>query len=121
MKFALSVITAVLLASSSLVGAVPIDTQEIERQSAEGLSLLRLGPDVDPVWKTEEEKWELKKASVRFVDVTETWDYFQSNPTPQGAPKDLSVASACKLHHVCNRTNDGTHRITSSPFPIPPG
>ena len=97
MKFAYSFIAAVLLATSSLVGAVPISSQEIENKSAEGLSLLRLGPDVDPVWKTEEEKWELKKAGVNFMDVTRTWTGTQSNPALQKLSDKVYTTATCKL------------------------
>lgn len=94
MKFAFSV---VLLVVSSLAGAIPIGPQEVEKAPAEGLSLLRLGPDVDPVWKTEEEKWALKKAGVNFMDVTETWLDMQSNPALSGSRKDGSTKATCTL------------------------
>jgi hypothetical protein len=103
MKIASSIIAATLLAASSLVGAVPIGAQEIKRRSADGLSLLRLGPDVDPVWKTEEEKWELKKAGIGFMDVTETWVDMQSNPASQEVldlEKGVSLMTTCTLYCV---------------------
>ena len=103
MKITSSIIAATLLAASSLVGAVPIGAQEIKRQSAEGLSLLRLGPDVDPVWKTEEEKWELKKAGIGFMDVTETWVDMRSNPASQEAlnlEKGVSLTATCTLYCI---------------------
>jgi hypothetical protein len=110
MKFA-SVIAAVLLAASSLVGAVPIGSQEIERMSAESLFLLRFGLDVDPVWKTEEEKWELKKAGIDFMDVTETWLDMQSNPALLKAlalRKEGSVMATCTLYYIIGcRVNSG--------------
>ena len=93
----LTLVTAVLLAASSLVGAVPVDPQEVEKLSAEGLFLLRLGPDVDPVWKTEEEKWELKKAGVNFMDVTETWASVQSNPALQKPTNKVSTTTTCRF------------------------
>ena len=117
MKFASSVITAVFLAASSLVGAAPIDSQEIERKSAEGLSLLRFGLDVDPVWKTEEEKWELKKSGIDFMDVTEMWVDMQSNPALSKASKGATTLATCKLHHTNRRMATGSH-ITR--FPVPP-
>jgi len=99
MKFA-SVIAAVFLVASSLVGAAPIGSQEIERKSAEGLSLLLLRLDADPVWKTEEEKWELKKSGIDFMDVTETWVDMQSNPALSKASKQATTLATCKLHHA---------------------
>ena len=97
MKFASCFVAAVLLATSSLVGAVPIGSQEIDDKSAQGLSLLRLGPDVDPVWKTEDEKWELKKSGVNFMDVTRTWAGIQSNPAPHKPSDKVSTTATCEL------------------------
>lgn len=93
MKFVFSVIAPVLLVASTLAGAIPTSPQEIEKEPTEGLSLLLLGPDVDPVWKTEEEKWALKKAGIDFMDVTETWVDMQSNPafkSASGSRKDAT-------------------------------
>lgn len=106
MRFASSVIAAVFLAVACLVSAAPIDPQEIERKSAGGLSLLRFGLDVDPVWKTEEEKWALKKAGIDFMDVTETWVDMQSNPAlgkASDARKEASVAASCTLSYAIRR------------------
>lgn len=106
MKLTSSVIATALLAAFSLVGASPIGSQEIERKSAEGLFLLRLGFDVDPVWKTEEEKWELKKAGVGFMDVTETWLDMQSNPVlneASGAKKEASLKVTCTSCYAIGR------------------
>ena len=89
--FSLTFVSAALLATSSLIGAVPVGPQEVEKVPAERLFLLRLGPDVDPVWMTEEEKWELKKAGLGFMDVTETWVDMQSNP------EKVSTAATCTL------------------------
>lgn len=100
MKFTSSVIAAVFLAASSLVSTAPIGSQEIERKSAEGLFLLRFGLDVDPVWKTEDEKWELKKAGIDFMDVTEMWVDMQSNPALQKAPKEATVLATCTLYYA---------------------
>lgn len=95
MKFAFSVIASVV---SSLVGAIPINPQETGREPAEGLSLLRLGADVDPVWKTEEEKWALKEAGTNFMDVTETWFDMQFDPAFTSASS--SRKDACTLYHA---------------------
>ena len=109
MKFASSFVATVLLAAPSLVGAVPISSQEIERKSAEGFSLLRLGPDVDPVWKTEGEKWELKKAGVNFMDVTGTWTRMQSNPALHSGSKKVSTKAICTLCSICCGTDSRSH------------
>jgi len=97
MKFASSVIAAVFLAASSLVGAAPIGSQEIEKKSGEGLSLLLFELGADPVWKTEDEKWELKKSGIDFMDVTETWVDMQSNPALSKASKGATTLATCKL------------------------
>ena len=102
MKFASFVIAASLLAASSFTGAVPIGPQEITRMSAQGFSLLRLDLDVDPVWKTEEEKWALKKAGTNFMDVTETWLDMQSNPAfekASGLRGEVSITATCMLYN----------------------
>ena len=101
MKFLSSVIAAVL-AASTLVGAAPIGSQEIERKSAEGLSLLLLRLDADPVWKTEEEKWDLKKSGIDFMDVTETWVDMQTNPSIRkgSTSKEATTLAACTSHDV---------------------
>ena len=95
MKLSHSFVSATLLVAFSLVRAAPISSQEIERKSAEGLSLLRLGADTDPVWKTQEEKWGLKKAGVNFMDVTETWTGMQSNPALQKSSEKVSTTVTC--------------------------
>lgn len=113
MKFVSSVATTIFLAASSLVGAVPINSQEIERKSAEGLFLLRLGLDVDPVWKTEEEKWELKKAGIDFMDVTETWLDMQTNPAlnkVSSLREEASVMATCmSCYTVGRKMGCGSH------------
>ena len=115
MKFVSSVITAVL-AVASLVGAAPIGSQEIERKSAEGLSLLLFGFDVDPVWKTEDEKWELKKAGTDFMDVTETWLGMQSD-FPK-ASKGATTLATCMLRHIVGCWMDSGSHTTR--FLVPP-
>ncbi|KAK7039166.1 hypothetical protein VNI00_010070 [Paramarasmius palmivorus] len=47
---------------------------EIETNVAQGLRLLTLADNADPVWKTEEEKLELKKQRVPFFDVTYVYE-----------------------------------------------
>ena len=115
MKFASSVFATVLLTASALVGAVPLGPQEVERLPTKGLSLLRFRLDVDPVWTTDEEKWELKKAGVYFMDVTETWSDMDSNPIPP-------INVTCMLYHTagCRVDKWVSHHITPSPPSIPP-
>ncbi|KAJ3487608.1 hypothetical protein NLJ89_g11696 [Agrocybe chaxingu] len=73
MKFLSSV--ALVLSSSLLSGvAAAITRQEIEQLSAAGFHLIDLAPDVEPVWKTEEEVEALIAEDVRFFDVTEVYD-----------------------------------------------
>ncbi|EEB91933.1 hypothetical protein MPER_09634, partial [Moniliophthora perniciosa FA553] len=60
------------------VRVVPHD--EIEANVAQGLRLLTLADDADPVWKTEEEKLELKRQDVPFFDVTEVYENEQNWP-----------------------------------------
>ena len=98
-------VTVVFLVASSLVGAVPVGPQDVEKVPADRLFLLRLGPDVDPVWKTEDEKWELKKAGVNFMDVTETWAGMQSNP----APEKVSTTATCTLRRIYSGFDRGFH------------
>jgi len=115
MKFASSVVAAFLLAASSLIGAAPIDPQEITKMSAEGFSLLRLNPDADPVWKTEGEKWALKKAGTNFMDVTETWIDMQSNPAFKKASslgEEVSITATCTLYNTIDRITDSRSHIT---------
>jgi leucyl aminopeptidase len=68
MRFSLSVsaiLTAVLLAS---VNAAPAPAlSEFAAKSAKGLRLLSIEDGMAPVWKTEDEKLELMRASVQFV------------------------------------------------------
>jgi len=109
-------VAAVLLATSSLIGAVPVGSQEVQKPSAERLFLLRLGPDVDPIWKTEEEKWELKRAGVNFMDVTETWASMQSDPALRKPSEKVSTMATCRLVAVVvERTT--SHALQSS---VPP-
>ena len=105
----LAFVTTILLLASSLVGTVPVGCQEVEKIPTEGLFLLRLGPDVDPVWKTEEEKWELKKAGVNFMDVTETWDGIQSNPALQEPLEKVSTMATCTLCYIGCGIGRGSH------------
>jgi leucyl aminopeptidase len=60
---------AILLSTFSLVavGAVSVSHAELQSKSSQGLRLLSLEENADPVWKTEDEKLELMRAHVNFV------------------------------------------------------
>jgi len=115
MKFVSSVVVAFILAASSLTGAAPIGPQEIMRMSAQGFSLLRLDPDVDPVWKTEEEKWALKKAGTNFMDVSETWLDMQPSPAFEKASslrEEVSITATCTLYNEIDCIVNSRSHIT---------
>lgn len=112
MKFASSVIAAFILAAFSLVDVVSTGPQEIVRMSVEGPFLLRLGPDVDPVRKTEE-MWAFKKVGTNFTDRTETWLGMQSNSTSEkasGPRREISVMATCRICRTIGyRANENSH------------
>ncbi|TFK39865.1 aminopeptidase [Crucibulum laeve] len=70
------------------VHAAPISHAEIKTKSAQGLRLLSLGEDVEPVWKTEDEKLDLMRSGVKFFDVTEVYE------AEQQSSQRVSVAAA---------------------------
>ncbi|PFH51833.1 hypothetical protein AMATHDRAFT_141573 [Amanita thiersii Skay4041] len=88
MKFRLSF--SFLLASIIAVRAAPISHDEIISKSAQGLRLLSLAEDADPVWKTGEEKLNLLRAGTKFFDVTEVYELEQQQPKT-----DFNVAVTC--------------------------
>jgi bacterial leucyl aminopeptidase len=47
--------------------AAPFTHVEIESKASQGLRLLRLSEDSEPVWKTEDEKLELLRVKTKFV------------------------------------------------------
>ncbi|KAK7045698.1 hypothetical protein VNI00_007531 [Paramarasmius palmivorus] len=57
-----------------------VSHEEIEENVAQGLRLLTLSDDSDPVWKTEEEKLELKRQHIPFFDVTDVYEDEQNWP-----------------------------------------
>lgn len=63
MKLSLTLVFAAITAAY----AIPITKDEIEAKSAQGLRLLRLAEDADPVWKTEKEIMQLIEDDVGFV------------------------------------------------------
>lgn len=66
MKYQLALLSLVL-AAVSFVRSAPISHDEIVDNSAKGLRLLQLSEGADPVWKTDEEAIELKRAKINFV------------------------------------------------------
>ncbi|KAG5637291.1 hypothetical protein H0H81_005086 [Sphagnurus paluster] len=85
-----STFNLVLAAVALVAHAVPIiSPDEIAVKSGEGLRLLSLAEDVEPVWKTEDEKLELMRAGIKFFDVTEVYDQEQKFP-----PKNNFVSIA---------------------------
>lgn len=59
-------------------GVCSIPISEVQEKASQGLRLLQLGDDLEPVWKTEEEKFDLLEQNVGFFDVTETYELEQS-------------------------------------------
>ncbi|KAG6826400.1 hypothetical protein H0H92_015965 [Tricholoma furcatifolium] len=70
MRSFIAIFVALTIASVHAI----ITQSEIAENSAKGLRLISLGYDADPVWKTKEERLDLKRANVAFQDVTETYD-----------------------------------------------
>lgn len=103
MKFfsTLQAFAVIALGTAFLSAAAPISSSEIEEKSAQGLRLLSLSEDAEPVWKTEDEKLELKKQDVHFFDVTETYELEQS------LPKKKAAAVTCESlpHNAFQYTN----------------
>jgi leucyl aminopeptidase len=79
MKFQLLGLVVAAL-SLNLVQAVPVSSSELKEKAASGLRLLSIKDSADPVWKTEDEMIELKKAKINFFDVTETYELEKSLP-----------------------------------------
>ncbi|KAL0953837.1 hypothetical protein HGRIS_005015 [Hohenbuehelia grisea] len=78
MKFNLSL--NLVLAALAFVQAAPIRPEEIHSKAAKGLRLLTLAEDAEPVWKTEDQKLDLMRQGVKFIDVTETYEIEQAIP-----------------------------------------
>ena len=57
----------VLLALSAVATAIPVARSEYETNVANGLRLLRLEKGAEPVWKSEDEKHQLKVDGKHFV------------------------------------------------------
>jgi leucyl aminopeptidase len=80
MKSALFLATcsAILAAITPFAVAVPVSNviphNEIVENAAKGLRLLSLAEDTKPVWKTEDEVFDLIRNKKQFFDVTETYE-----------------------------------------------
>lgn len=68
MKYQLALLNLVI-AAVAFVHAAPISHEEIAQNSAKGLHLLQLSENEEPVWKTDDEELELKRAGVNFVSL----------------------------------------------------
>lgn len=105
-------------------GVCSIPISEVQEKASQGLRLLQLGDDLEPVWKTEEEKFDLLEQNVGFVsllnacfvplrlmicmfpqfDVTETYELEQSlgpiikSKLVTAAACEYRFATCCMLH-----------------------
>ncbi|KAG6910065.1 hypothetical protein DXG01_013515 [Tephrocybe rancida] len=59
---------------AALAARAVVTQSEILDNTAKGLRLISLEEGIDPVWKTEEETLDLKRAHINFFDVTEVYD-----------------------------------------------
>jgi len=66
MKYQLALLDLIFV-PISLTCAAPVSHEEITKNSSNGLHLLQFTEDGEPVWKTEEEEFELKRKGVNFV------------------------------------------------------
>lgn len=66
MKYQLALLDFIFL-TLSLTRAAPVSHEEIAKNSSNGLHLLQFTEDGEPVWKTEEEEFELKRKGINFV------------------------------------------------------
>lgn len=48
-------------------GVVSVPVSDFQERASQGLRLLQLGDDLEPVWKTEEEKLDLLEQDIGFV------------------------------------------------------
>ncbi|KAG6856932.1 hypothetical protein H0H87_012185 [Tephrocybe sp. NHM501043] len=65
-----------LLCAAIVVASVQakVTHEDLAKNKEKGLRLLHLENGADPIWKTEDEKLELKRKDVNFMDVTEVWN-----------------------------------------------
>ncbi|PPQ65192.1 hypothetical protein CVT24_011376 [Panaeolus cyanescens] len=88
---------ALIIASCVLSAAARITVQEIQEKSAQGLHLIDLAEDVEPVWKTEKEVEELIAQEIGFFDVTETYDVSAAGQRKMNAERIVALAT-CKFY-----------------------
>lgn len=67
MRLSFSIAVAIAVSIAFVHAAPVIPLAEVRSKAAQGLRLLELAEDADPVWKTEDEKVDLIKAGVHFV------------------------------------------------------
>ena len=58
---------ALVCAAIALGHAAPVSNDELASNKAEGLRLISLAENEEPVWKTEDEKLDLMRNKVQFV------------------------------------------------------
>jgi leucyl aminopeptidase len=97
MKLSLGFVVAAFLAFAH---AVPIAVSEVNDKAAQGLRLLSLGDDVEPIWKTEDEKLELMRAGTKFFDVTETYELEQELASKHSAAKAPAATFPAPSHQT---------------------
>lgn len=77
LQFSLTIFSAL----ASFVAAAPLSHDEIQAKAAAGLRLLKLSDDVEPVWKTEDEKLDIMRQNIKFV-CSFRLTCFSSSPKP---------------------------------------
>lgn len=65
----------IILTALAVAHALPISEAEIRKKSSDGLRLIDLAADAEPVWMTEDEKLELIRNDVGFVSVSFVYAY----------------------------------------------
>ncbi|KAF4562920.1 hypothetical protein EYR40_007367 [Pleurotus pulmonarius] len=78
MRLSFSIAVAIAVSITFVHAAPVIPLTEVRSKAAQGLRLLELAEDADPVWKTEDEKVDLIKAGVHFIDITDTYEIDQT-------------------------------------------
>jgi leucyl aminopeptidase len=88
----LATCSAILAAITPFAAAGPVSNviphDEIVKNAAKGLRLLRLAEDAKPVWKTADEVFELIRHDTHFFDVTETYEQDLKNAK---LPKEIAT------------------------------
>ncbi|EAU90001.1 aminopeptidase [Coprinopsis cinerea okayama7 len=80
---------SLLVSAALVVGSVArISEAELRQNAAQGLRLISLEEGVDPVWRTEDEVFELIREDIGFFDVTDYYD-----PNAEETPLRLAATS----------------------------